>query len=245
MRRPLVLANWKMNGSLVFNKQLLEALLDQLECQAEVGVCPPSVYLSQVHSIVKSSSLALGSQDISSADAGAYTGEVSASMLNEFDCRFAIVGHSERRQYHAETDADVAAKFLAAQSQGIKPVVCIGESLEQRESGAALEVISMQLNTVINAVGLSAFADAVIAYEPVWAIGTGKTATPEQAQDVHRHIRSLLGEVGDKVQILYGGSVKSSNAIELFSQPDIDGALVGGASLDASEFTAICVAADC
>jgi triosephosphate isomerase len=200
--------------------------------------------MAQVRDLLKNSSITLGAQDISSAVSGAYTGEISATMLAEFSCRFAIIGHSERRQYHAESDAIVAEKFIAAQKEIIKPVLCIGESLEERESGAALEVISTQLKAVINAVGLDAFNEAVIAYEPVWAIGTGKTASPEQAQEVHKHIRSLLGSTGDKVQILYGGSVKSSNATELFSQPDIDGALVGGASLDANEFTLICQAAD-
>lgn len=246
MRRALVLANWKMNGSLQANRELVANVLTGWGGvhQAEVAICPPAVYLSQVAQLITQSNVGLGAQDVSKADAGAYTGEVSANMLAELECRFAIVGHSERRDYHAETDADVAEKFVAAQKHGLIPVLCVGETLEQRDAGEALLVIGEQIKAVLELAGRDAFAKAVVAYEPVWAIGTGRTATPEQAQEVHAFIREQLGAVGAGVRVLYGGSVKAANAEELFAQDDIDGALVGGASLVAEEFLAICRAAE-
>ncbi len=244
MRQPLVLANWKMNGSLEFSRTLISDINQgwQGDHRAEVAVCPPAVYLSQVAQLVSDSSIALGAQDVSAADSGAYTGESAASMLQELGCRYVIVGHSERREYHGESSEYVAEKVAAAQSKGLIPVLCVGESLEERDSGSALHVIGEQLQAVISLVGQAAMSSTVIAYEPVWAIGTGRTATPEQAQAVHAYIRSQLED--DGVRILYGGSVKPDNAKELFGQPDIDGALVGGASLKSEDFLAICAAAD-
>ncbi len=246
MRRSLVVANWKMNGSLTDNSQLLKAFLASWlgDHSAQVAVCPPSIYLPQVTELLAQSGVELGSQDVSRAPSGAYTGEISAAMLVEFNCQFAIIGHSERRQYHGETDSVVAEKFVAAQNSGLTPILCVGETLEQRDSGQALVVIESQLKTVVDRVGLNAFTDAVVAYEPVWAIGTGRTATPEQAQEVHAFIRKQLAQMGSVVRVLYGGSVKSGNAEELFAQQDIDGALVGGASLDSNDFYGICQAAD-
>lgn len=246
MRRPLVVANWKMNGNLSSNRQLLESFLGRWQGvhQAEVGVCPPAAYLGQVSGLLSSTNVELGAQDVSHAQGGAFTGEVSASMLADCGCRFAIVGHSERRDYHGESDSLVAKKFIAAQDQGLTPVLCVGESLVQRESEETLLVVGEQLKAVIDAAGRNALATSVIAYEPVWAIGTGLTATPEQAQEVHAFIREQLGALGAGVRILYGGSVKSANAQELFAQEDIDGALVGGASLNSDEFYSICQAAD-
>ncbi len=246
MRRSLVVANWKMNGSLSDNRQLLEAFLERWQGihQVEVGICPSSVYLLQVSQLLSPSNVELGAQDVSQADSGAYTGENSAAMLADVGCRFAIVGHSERREYHAETDELVAQKFLAAQAKGLTPILCIGETLAQREADETLLVIGEQLKVVVDKVGRDALAKAVIAYEPVWAIGTGLTASPEQAQEVHAFIREQLGDTGAAVRVLYGGSVKAANASELFSQPDIDGALVGGASLKCDEFYSICQAAE-
>lgn len=243
MRQSLVLGNWKMNGSLQDNRELLQGLTGKLEANVGVGVCPPAVYIPQAAALLESSNIAVGAQDVSAHGAGAFTGELQASMLKEVGCVYALVGHSERREYHGESDQQVADKFKAAQTAGLTPVLCIGETLEQRESGATLDVIAEQMNAVIGGAGLEAFADAVVAYEPVWAIGTGKTASPEQAQEVHKFIRQQLGVVGEKVQILYGGSVKADNAESLFAKPDIDGALVGGASLKAQDFIAICTAA--
>ena len=245
MRRALVVANWKMNGNLSENRQLLDAFFGRWQDvhQAEIGICPPSVYLAQVSELLSRSDVELGAQDVSRAEAGAFTGETSAAMLADVGCKFVIVGHSERRDYHAETDVLIAQKFAAAQAQGLTPVLCVGESLAQREADETLSVIGEQLKVVIDTVGRNALANAVIAYEPVWAIGTGLTASPEQAQDVHAFIRERLGDVGATVRVLYGGSVKANNASELFAQPDIDGALVGGASLKHDEFYSICQAA--
>ncbi|MGH1374254.1 MAG: triose-phosphate isomerase [Cellvibrionaceae bacterium] len=246
MRRSLVVANWKMNGSLSDNRQLLEAFLGRWQGvhQVEVGICPSSVYLLQASELLLSSNVELGAQDVSQAESGAYTGENSAAMLADVGCHFAIVGHSERREYHAETDELVAQKFIAAQAKGLTPILCIGETLAQREAEETLLVIGEQLKAVIDKVGREAIAKAVIAYEPVWAIGTGLTASPQQAQDVHAFIREQLGDVGSAVRILYGGSVKAANASELFLQADIDGALVGGASLKCDEFYSICQSAE-
>jgi triosephosphate isomerase len=244
MRQPLILGNWKMNGCFDSNQALLQDLATGWKGNAQVGVCPPALYIPQALQLLGETAIAVGSQDVSQYGSGAYTGELAAPMLAEAGCRYALVGHSERRQYHGETDADVAEKVAAALASKVTPVLCVGESLEQREAGDALAVIAEQLAAVLAKIGEPAFKDVVVAYEPVWAIGTGKTATPAQAQEVHQFIRESLGETGVSVQILYGGSVKADNALELFGQADIDGALVGGASLKSEDFLAICVAAD-
>jgi triosephosphate isomerase len=248
MRRPLVAGNWKMHGSRAENAALTEALLeatDTLGC--DVVVCPPFVYLWEIGRQLKDSSLSLGAQDVCAEAAGAFTGEVSASMLRDVGCRHVIVGHSERRALYGDTDSLVARKFVAAQAAGLVPILCVGETLEERERGVTGEVVARQLDAVLALAGAAAFARAVIAYEPVWAIGTGKTATPEQAQDVHAFIRERIAArdatIGAAVRLLYGGSVKAANAAELFGKPDVDGGLVGGASLKADEFVRICAAA--
>ena len=246
MRRSLVVANWKMHGSQGSARALLDGLLGLLPAApaAEIAVCPPAVHLSLALEATAGSAVAVGGQNCSEFEAGAYTGEVAAPMLADLGCDRVILGHSERRQYFAESDALVAAKRLAARAAGLVPILCVGESLEQREAGEAEAVVSAQLSELLAA---PLQADDVIAYEPVWAIGTGKTATPEQAQAMHAFIRGqlaeALGPVAEEIRILYGGSVKAANAAELFSQNDIDGALVGGASLDAEEFAAIINAA--
>lgn len=246
----LVMGNWKMNGSLAANQVLLTGLRNAVDAagadgqyaQCTIAVCPPFPYLAQVQQSLQGSAISWGSQDISVQASGAYTGEVSGAMLNDFECRWAIVGHSERRAYHGETSEVVANKAQAALQAKITPVVCVGESLAERESGATLAIIEQQLAPVL-ALGQELVAQMVIAYEPVWAIGTGLTATPEQAQEVHAFIRAQLAKVGAaQVQILYGGSVKANNAASLFAMPDINGALVGGAALQAEEFLAIAAA---
>jgi triosephosphate isomerase len=249
MRRALVAGNWKMHGSRAENADLVESLLDQLApgAEGEVLLCPPSVYLWETGIQLKGSDVALGAQTVCAEPKGAFTGEVSAAMLKDVGCSYVIVGHSERRQLFGESDEFVARKFVAAQSQGLIPVLCVGESLEQRESEQTMSVVSRQLEAVLSVTGVAALEMAVVAYEPVWAIGTGQTASPEQAQEVHAMIRgrvaALDGTIGDSVRILYGGSVKASNAKDLFAMPDIDGGLVGGASLNADEFAQICAAA--
>jgi triosephosphate isomerase len=249
MRRPFVAGNWKMHGSRGENAQLLDELLQALPAQtpAEIAVCPPFVYLWETARLLKSSAVALGAQSVCAESIGAFTGEVSASMLKDVGCTYVIVGHSERRSIYREDDALVARKFIAAQSQGLVPILCVGESLEERERGATMQVVSRQLQAVLDVAGVSAFANAVVAYEPVWAIGTGKTATPEQAQEVHAHIRAAIAQsdanIAASLRILYGGSVKAANAREIFSMPDVDGGLIGGASLKADEFLKICAAA--
>lgn len=246
MRRPLVVGNWKMNGTQRSIAELLNGLLERWQGvhQAEVGVCAPYVYLGQVASQLGQSNIQLGAQDVSQHENGAHTGDISAVMLADLHCDFVIVGHSERRDHHRESSQLVADKFAAAQDAKLTPILCVGESLAQREGNQALDVIRQQLQAVIELAGVDAFNHAIVAYEPVWAIGTGRTATPEQAQEVHRFIREQLGRAGSTTRILYGGSVKSGNAAELFRQPDIDGGLVGGASLDAEEFSRICQAAE-
>jgi triosephosphate isomerase len=239
MRHPLVAGNWKMNGDRTSVAELIAGLLD-IRCKAEVAVFPPYVYIPMVGSGLVDSDIAVGGQNVSEHESGAYTGEVSSRMLHDIGCQYVLVGHSERRSFYGETDQQVAEKFAAAKSSAMIPVLCVGETLDQRNQGETLEVIASQIDAVIKHVGLNAVCEAVIAYEPVWAIGTGCTASAEQAQNVHKAIRQQLGELGEKTRILYGGSVKSANAAELFGQPDIDGALVGGASLDVSEFGAIC-----
>ncbi|MGQ9684791.1 MAG: triose-phosphate isomerase [Thiobacillaceae bacterium] len=248
MRRKLVAGNWKMHGNLVDNDALLGGILAGIgEVKADVAVCVPFPYLHQTKARLAGSKVAWGAQNLSQHPKGAYTGEVSALMLNDFECRYVIVGHSERRALYCESDALVAEKYAAAQTAGLVPILCVGETLEERESGVTEAVVSRQLDAVLNKSGVISLANAVIAYEPVWAIGTGRTASPEQAQAVHafirRKVRGLDAEVADHLVILYGGSVKAANAAELFAQPDIDGGLIGGASLNAEEFLAICRAA--
>ncbi len=251
MRQQLVIGNWKMHGNLATNRDLAEALkvgLAKMDCEAktEVAVCPPFAYLFQLSELLKGSEIHLGSQNTSEFSEGAYTGEVSAKMLNEFNTRFVLVGHSERRTLFADTNKRVADKFVAVSEAKMTPVLCIGESLEQREQGDTEKVILAQLDAVLDVAGESQFKNSVIAYEPIWAIGTGMTASPEQAQSVHAVIRNWLNEKlgaeSTKMQILYGGSVNAGNASELFAQEDIDGGLIGGASLDAAAFIAICTA---
>ncbi len=249
MRKTLVAGNWKLNGSSEANRSLIAGITAGLatESGGEVMVCPPYVYLAAVAAQLAGTDLLLGAQDVAAEAGGAFTGEVSAGMLAEVGCSHTLTGHSERRTRYGDTDEVVAAKFRAAQAAGLKPVLCIGETLEERESGVTMEVIDRQLGAVVDAAGVGAFADAIVAYEPVWAIGTGLTATPAQAQEVHGHIRGVISgadaKIGAELQILYGGSVKGANAAELFALEDIDGGLIGGASLDADEFLAICEAA--
>ena len=245
MRRKLVVGNWKMHGSRPANAELLAALRDGRPYAADVAVCVPAVYLSETAAALAGSDIRWGAQDVSAHEQGAYTGEVSATMLAECGCRYAIVGHSERRAYHHESDELVAAKAQAALARGVTPIVCVGETLAEREAGQTEAVVKRQLSVVIHQLAHCA-AEMVVAYEPVWAIGTGRTATPEQAQAVHRVLRAQLHAAtgrGLAMKILYGGSVKGDNAATLFSQPDIDGGLIGGASLKAADFIAICRAA--
>lgn len=248
-RRPLVAANWKMHGQKARVDALVAALAREVPglSGVDVLVCPAFVYLERLNAAFAGTDIALGAQNLHEADEGAYTGEVSGSMLREAGCTHVLVGHSERRDYFAESNAKVADKFGAALRAGLVPVLCIGETREQRERGETAAVVCGQLQAVIDAHGSDAVAGAVLAYEPVWAIGTGVTAMPAQAQEVHALIRECLrkngGKGADATRLLYGGSVKAANASELFSQPDIDGALVGGASLVAEEFLAICLAA--
>ena len=239
MRHPLVAGNWKMNGDSSSIAALMAGLLE-VRCEADLIVFPPHVYIPQVIAAIGSSGVAVGGQNASEHKAGAYTGEVSCQMLQDIGCQYVLVGHSERRSIYGESSQGVAEKFVAAQLAGLTPILCVGETLEQRERGETLSVITTQIDAVVSCAGLDALCDGVIAYEPVWAIGTGKTATAEQAQSVHQDIRRQLGEAGAKTRILYGGSVKAANAAELFLQSDIDGALVGGASLDVGEFSEIC-----
>lgn len=246
-RRKLVAGNWKMHGSLAGNLSLLNAVRSGAAgLGAQVAVCVPYPYLAQAQSVLSGSNVAWGAQDVSEHVQGAYTGEISAAMLVEFGCRYAIVGHSERRSFYGDTDAVVAAKFAAALKAGLTPILCVGETLAERDAGITAQVVTRQLDAVIAGSGVASLARAVIAYEPVWAIGTGKTATPQQAQDVHALIRARIAQgdaaVAAGVQILYGGSVKVGNAKDLFGQSDIDGGLIGGASLVAADFLAICAA---
>jgi triosephosphate isomerase (TIM) len=249
VRRRLVVGNWKMHGGLDANRVLVEALLREAGRSAGAGVaiCVPFPYLSQVADLLHGSVVALGAQNVSEHASGAFTGEVSARMLGEFGCRYVIVGHSERRALYGDTDQQVAAKFRAAGEAGLTPILCVGEQLEERERGATADVVLRQLDAVLALSGASGLSKAVLAYEPVWAIGTGRTATPAQAAEVHALLRARVAKSDAKVAadlvILYGGSVKGSNAGELFAMPDIDGGLIGGASLKADEFISICEAA--
>ena len=244
--RKLIAGNWKMNGSLEANEALLRELLQGLQQPAcDIAVAVPSVYLAQVKALLGGGPVQLGAQDVSAHDAGAYTGEVSATMLRDFGVRYVLVGHSERRQYHGETDAVVAAKALKALNAGITPIVCVGETLAQREAGETEVVVKRQLAAVIHAVG-QCVTEIVVAYEPVWAIGTGKTASPEQAQAVHAVLRAQLSAASTqavKVPVLYGGSMNAANAEQLLAQPDIAGGLIGGAALKAQDFLKIIAAA--
>lgn len=245
-RRQLVVGNWKVNGNLGENLALLTAIKVGLPPseKTNVVVCPPLPYLLQAGEVLKDSSIYVGAQTVSQFGTGAFTGEVSAAMLADAGCRYVIIGHNERRRLLGETNQQIIEQFKNAQAFGLVPILCIGESSEQREQGNYLAHLGEQLNVVVTAVGLQAFESAVVAYEPVWAVGTGVTATPEQANEVHQFIRAQLGSIGEGVQLLYGGSVKGHNAEELFKLPDIDGALLGGASLNAEEFIQICKIAD-
>jgi len=246
MTTKLIAGNWKMNGGLAANEALLGAVRAGLPANpCRVAVCVPAAYLAQVQALVAGSVIGVGAQDVSAHDAGAYTGEVSASMLRDFGARFVIVGHSERRQYHGETDEVVAEKARKALAAGITPIVCVGETLAQREDGTTEEVVKRQLAAVVHVNG-HCISEIVVAYEPVWAIGTGRTATPEQAQQVHAVLRAQLRAATphpERVALLYGGSMNAGNAAQLLAQPDIDGGLIGGASLKAQDFLAIVAAA--
>jgi len=249
MREILVAGNWKMNGSNAANMELVAGIVAGVP-EGEgfsLLVCPPYPYLSAVVAEAEGSAVKVGAQSVSEHESGAYTGEVAPAMLKDIGCEYVIVGHSERRALYGESSFQVAAKFQAAQVAGLTPILCVGETLEEREDGATERVVDFQLNAVFDAAGIGSFENAVIAYEPVWAIGTGMTATPEQAQEVHKHIRSQLAardaNIAEQVQILYGGSMKGENAAGLLAMPDIDGGLIGGASLKANDFLAIAAAA--
>jgi len=248
MRAKLIVGNWKMNGSRAVNAKLLEGIVAGLgKAKAQCAVCVPAPYLQQCEDVLTGTPVAWGAQDVSIHACGAYTGEVCAAMLSEFGCRYVIVGHSERRAYHREDSALVAKKALAVLAEGMTPIVCVGETLEQREAGETAQVVGAQLDAVLEAIDAAAVSDIVVAYEPVWAIGSGRNATPEMAQEVHAQVRAQLkarnAEAADVVPILYGGSMKPENAKDLLAQPDIDGGLIGGAALKAEDFLAIIHAA--
>jgi triosephosphate isomerase len=249
MRRPIVAGNWKMHGSRSETAALIEELLARCPAApAATGViCPPFVYLYEAHRLLRDSAFSLGAQDLCADTHGAFTGEISAAMLKDVGCEYVIVGHSERRLLYRESDQLVARKFGAAHARGLVPILCIGEQLADREALRTREVVARQLDAVLELCGAGALGQGVIAYEPVWAIGTGRNATPDQAQEVHAFIRARIGERDAKIaaatRILYGGSVKAGNAAELFAMPDVDGGLIGGASLKADEFLAILAAA--
>ncbi len=248
MRRKLVAGNWKMHGSRAENASLVEAILGSAQLErVDCVVCPPFVYLAEIARLLRGSAVKVGAQDVCAEPHGAHTGEVSAAMLKDVGCNYVIVGHSERRALYGEDDVLVARKFAVAISQGLHPILCLGEVLAERESGHTQDVVGRQLEAVVALTGIAGFAGAVIAYEPVWAIGTGRTASAEQAQEVHRFLRARLAQQDAKIAadlpILYGGSVKAGNARELFAQRDVDGGLIGGASLKAEEFLSIVAAA--
>ncbi|PJE79674.1 Triosephosphate isomerase [invertebrate metagenome] len=247
MRQPLVAGNWKMNGDSHSIRSLLDGILSGLKTEAEVLVCSPSVYIQQVRDMLTGTPVKWGLQNVSGHLSGAFTGETSPLMASDMGCSYIIVGHSERRALFGETDDVVAAKFCAVVDQGLVPVLCVGESLAQRENNETMQVVASQIEKVLDTAGESRLDNFVIAYEPVWAIGTGKTATPEQAQEVHAMIRQLLAHssasMAEKTRVLYGGSMNAGNAVELMKQADVDGGLIGGASLKANEFQAICRAA--
>ncbi|MGB5605420.1 MAG: triose-phosphate isomerase [Gammaproteobacteria bacterium] len=250
MRQPLIAGNWKMNGSRAGIEDLvagIKAGMDMVSTAA-MAVCPPYVYIPQVVAQLAGTAVAVGAQDVSDQESGAYTGEVAPRMLTDIGCKYVIVGHSERRSIYGESNAFTASKFAAARKAGLVPILCVGELLQEREQGITEQIVARQLDAVIDLEGIAALGDAVIAYEPVWAIGTGKTATPDQAQDVHAYIRTKLADldsdVADKVQILYGGSMNAGNAADLLAMADIDGGLIGGASLKPADFLAIGQAAN-
>lgn len=247
MRRQWVGGNWKLNGSRAQASPLLKAIVEANVSACDVAVFPPFPYLREACMACAGSRVSVGGQDVSVHESGAFTGEVSAAMLRDVGCTFALAGHSERRQYHHEGDAEVAAKVAAALAQSLTPVLCVGETLAEREAGQTGAVVARQLGAVVTHCGIAAFEHIVLAYEPVWAIGTGHTASPQQAQSVHAHLRSQLAasdaRIAGSTRIVYGGSVKPGNAAELFAQPDIDGGLIGGAALAATDFLAICAAA--
>lgn len=251
MRKSIVAGNWKLHGSQAFVNDLLgeltQSLSDLDQSAVDVVVCPPAIYIPQALAILEGRGIYVGAQNASDQQQGAYTGEIAPDFLADFGCQYVILGHSERREYYGETDDVIAAKVALAQSLNLTPILCIGETLAERDAGDTLQRVTHQLQAVIDVVSIQAMAKLVIAYEPIWAIGTGLTATPEQAQEVHQGIRQFLANhdaaVADAVQILYGGSVKADNAATLFGCPDIDGGLIGGASLKAADFAAICHAA--
>lgn len=249
MRRPIVAGNWKMHGSRAENERLVEAILSQYPSRASAGciVCPAFVHLQEVGRLLRDSPIQLGAQNVAAEMQGAFTGEVSAGMLKEMGCEYTIVGHSERRLLFREGDPLVARKFAAAQSRGLTPILCVGEQLADREADRTREIVARQLDAVLELCGVQSFAQAVIAYEPVWAIGTGRNATAQQAQEVHAFIRDRLAagdaRIAAETRILYGGSCKAGNCSELFAMPDVDGGLIGGASLKADEFVVILAAA--
>jgi triosephosphate isomerase (TIM) len=247
MRRALVAANWKMHGNRAFIKALVKGLMPALSGGmngVDIVICPPFPYLQLADSLINGAEIVLGAQNIATRESGAFTGEVSGSMLADFRVRYVIVGHSERRSLMSESDETVAEKFQSARLSGLIPILCVGETLAERDRGVAEQVVSRQLAAVVERSSISAFERAVIAYEPVWAIGTGRSASAEQAQQMHAFIRQMVAmhnaEAAQSVQIIYGGSVSAENAAELFAQPDIDGGLVGGASLNADSFVRIC-----
>ena len=245
-KKKLIAGNWKMNGSLAANDALLKAVIAGLGGVAcDVALAVPAPYLAQVQALAQGSAVAVAAQDVSQHEVGAYTGEVSAAMLTNFGVRFVLVGHSERRQYHGETDGVVAQKAQRALAVGVTPIVCVGETLQEREAGQTESVVKRQLAAVIHLNG-HCISEVVVAYEPVWAIGTGRTASPEQAQEVHAVLRAQLcaaSASADRIRLLYGGSMNAANAAQLLAQPDIDGGLVGGASLKAADFLQIIAAA--
>lgn len=249
MRHPLVMGNWKLNGSTKMVEELIGNLRNELNnvTGCDVAIAPPALYLAQAKQALTGSKITLGAQDVDVNLSGAFTGDTSAEMLKDIGAKFIIIGHSERRTYHQESDEFIARKFAVLKSQGLTPVLCIGESEEENSAGKTEQVCARQIDAVLNSLGASAFENSVIAYEPIWAIGTGKSATPAQAQAVHKFIRDHIAKqdpaIAEQVIIQYGGSVNASNAAELFSQPDIDGALVGGASLKADAFATIVNAA--
>lgn len=250
MRRPLVAGNWKLNGSLSSISELISGIREQSAKveNAELAVCPPYIYLSHVQKLLQGSEIALGAQDCSDQESGAYTGETAAAMIKEFGCKYNIIGHSERRHVYGDSNDTVATKFAHVVKNGMIPILCVGETLKDREDGHTEVVISQQVNAVLDLFGIEAFKNAVIAYEPVWAIGTGQVATPAQAQEVHEEIRLTLDaknkDIAANIRILYGGSMKPDNAKELLQQPDIDGGLIGGAALKAEDFVGIAQAAN-
>lgn len=249
MRQIMIAGNWKMNGSTSSVKELIAGIKAGMASvnKAAVVVCPPALYIAQVMAAIAGSKIKCGSQNVCDQDKGAFTGELAGSMLKDLGCEYAIIGHSERRSLYGESDALIAQRFATARRNGIKPIFCIGETLAEREKGVTNEVCNRQIDAVIKLEGVTALADGVIAYEPIWAIGTGKTASPEQAQAVHAFIREKIAKLDAQVaaglQILYGGSMNAANAAELLAQPDIDGGLIGGASLKAEDFLTICRAA--